>query len=306
MAPPTPLRVACLGDSWISDYERGEHADYWKLESHLPEAVLERLREECDRDVEFLVAGFPGFTASRLLQLAKLCRLRDLARVHDRRGVHLPAQGSLRTELWKLGVPCAWADSNGSTPEEDVDLVLIVAGYNDLKYGERGGADAVAQKLLQLRRLYASRGIEAIIVTIGEGSPCVERMRRRANRRLLAEGSGDVVSCDDLVRGLGREMWANMEHFTPDGYRAVGSMLGAVVAQRLREGSLCCRGQQPCWTDAAWTWHSEAESRCGARTVPSHGTPSAGAAAWSGAGRHRPEPPADRWAGGWGWEWWRW
>jgi len=252
--------VACLGDSWISDYERGEHADYWKLESHLPEAFLERLEAESDRDVEFVIAGFPGFTSARLLQLAKLCRLRDMARVHERRGVHLPASGSLKTALWQLGIPCAWADSESQ--EEDVDLVLIVAGYNDLKYGE-GGPDAVARRLLQLRRLYASRGVEAVLVTIGEGAPDVEARRRRANRRLLADAEAGVVSCDDFVRGLGREMWANMEHFTPEGYRALGSMLGASAAQRLREGTLCSPDSAPRRREWDESWWDEVERSCG-------------------------------------------
>lgn len=230
-----PLQVAVFGDSWVSDYERGEHADYWNLESHLPEGLRQRLSADASCEVDLVIAGFPGFTAARLLEFAELCRLRDMAHVYHHRGCYLPLQGDLKTLLLARNIPCAWADERDLV-SEDVDIVVIIAGYNDLKYGAFK-ADEVAGKLLALRGLYAARGVEAVLVTVGEGSPDLEAQRHRVNELLLADGG--TVGCDEFVRALGRDMWANMDHFTPEGYRALGGMLGSAIACRLGSSLAC-------------------------------------------------------------------
>jgi len=264
-----PFRVACFGDSWITDYERGEHADYWKTESQLPEGLRTRLADTLDKEVELVIAGFPGYTAARLLDLARLCRLRDMSRVYSQKGSHLPRHGDLKTMLTTQGIPCAWSEEDKWAVEEDVDMVVIVAGYNDLLYGELR-PEQVVQKLLQIRQLYVDRGVDAVLVTVGQGSRAVESWRRRANKLLLVQGGSSVVNCDPFVNSLGRSMWANQDHLTPEGYKDLGCQLGSTVAERVHGKPTGGWGWDKAYTEqesscTAWTqstqWCHEARKR---------------------------------------------
>ena len=175
----------------MSDWARGENADYWKLESPLPHAFSAGLEARGWAVDDIVVAGCPGQTAGRLLDLAKLCRLRDISKVHARRGDHLPLHGDLVSPLVKLEIPMHWDHKM----DEELDVVVIFAGYNDLKYGT-ADADEVARTMLELRDLYVSRGVDAFIVTIGAGDPRFDWQRRRVNAQLLAHGAvdGDALS----------------------------------------------------------------------------------------------------------------
>jgi len=253
-----PLRVACLGDSWVTDYERGEHADYWKTESPLPEGLQQKLASTLDREVELVIAGFPGYTAARLLDLARLCRLRDMSCVYSQKGSHLPRHGDLQTLLSERGISCSWSEDGWrNAVEEDVDMVVIIAGYNDLLYGELG-PQQVVHRLLHLRQLYVDRGMDVVLVAIGQGSHDVESSRWRANKLLLAQGGPSVVKVDEFVKNLDRSMWANKDHLTPNGYRSLGCQLGSVVAEKI-----CMKSA------GGWDWkrgYGDQESRCTAWT----------------------------------------
>merc|ERR1712129_429607 len=96
--------------------------------------------------------------------------------------------------MGEQGIPSAWSeDSWRNAAEEDVDIAFIVAGYNDLLYGELW-PEQVVRKLLQLRQLYMDRGVDVVLVTIGQGSYSMEPWRRRANNLLLAQGGPSVVN----------------------------------------------------------------------------------------------------------------
>jgi len=221
------LCVAILGDSWVSDFERGENADWWKLESPLPYAVADGLVAHGVPVSKTLVCGFPGFTASRLLDLAQRCSLRDMAKIQARKGFPLPIRGTLGPLLSERGVSGMWA---GSWMSEEVDIVVIIAGYNDLKYRE-ANADQVARFLFQLQDLYTRRDVEPIIVSIGAGKPCLDRQRARVNELLFSQPG--TVDCDVLVNQLGDGAWCNKEHFTADGYVDLGHMLARAIKEQL-------------------------------------------------------------------------
>merc|ERR1719330_994772 len=70
------LRLACLGDSWVCDWL--ESLGDWKINTPMPLALRDGL-EASGFEVELVVAGFPGATVERILELARICRLRDMA-----------------------------------------------------------------------------------------------------------------------------------------------------------------------------------------------------------------------------------
>eukprot|EP00928_Gymnodinium_smaydae_P065537 TRINITY_DN48658_c0_g1_i1.p1 TRINITY_DN48658_c0_g1~~TRINITY_DN48658_c0_g1_i1.p1 ORF type:complete len:285 (-),score=41.59 TRINITY_DN48658_c0_g1_i1:268-1122(-) len=221
------LRVACLGDSWVSDWA-GE-ADSWRLESPLPWALKQQLEKLTGRAVELIVAGLPGFTAKRMSELAKLCRLRDIAEMQASNGWQLPCEGDLQEALMSRG---AREDSRhrwGGVLPEDVDIVVIIAGYNDLRYDSDSGED-VAQHVLGLRQLYAERRhVDALVLTIGEGRPEVESRRQCANLVLRKAGA---IDCDPFVASLPAEAWGNSEHLIAEGYATLGVKVADAIAMR--------------------------------------------------------------------------
>lgn len=223
MAPV--LRLACLGDSWVSDWAWGCGSNGgWGFRSPLTEALCDGL-SALGHQVEIVLCGLPGYTSERVLELANLCRLRDLASLLRGSGDNMP-RGNLAKLLSAYGV--ARYSSDGAA--EDVDAVLVIAGYNDLRRGD--SPRQIARRLLQIRELYQQRGVEALVVSVGEGRPHLERWRRRVNAQLMA-GDPRAIDCDELLLGLDNSNWEECEHFTEQGSRVVGKLLAQAVAVRL-------------------------------------------------------------------------
>jgi hypothetical protein len=187
------------------------------LKSPLPEGLQEGLQANDLADAELIIAGFPGYTADRLLALSKLCSLRCLASLNG--GSELPWYGDLKSPLRSTGVHLWSGDAHR---DEDVDVVFIIAGYNDFSHDD-ASPKQVYKTLTSLQDLYSKRGAVAIIVTPGEGRPEYEKQRQVLNSWLLERHR--VVDCDSLVCKLRDDAWANMEHFTEEGSKTLGTLL---------------------------------------------------------------------------------
>lgn len=214
------LRLAVFGDSWVSRF-----VDESTLDSSLPNGFLTRLLENTAMDGELVVAGFPGFTAKRMLELANMCRLRDMSRIYDSEAGCFWSKGDLKSEVVENAVPMI--GMLRKTVDEDIDVVVIIAGYNDLAEGD---SIEVYETLAQLRDLYFARGVCPILVTIGEGRPDVEEKRQTVNRWLLEKR--EAVDCDPLIQKLGNDAWQSWTHLKPEGSRSLGSLLADAMASR--------------------------------------------------------------------------
>merc|ERR1712032_259719 len=215
------LRVAVLGDSWVSSW-KGD----WTLTSALPEGLKVGLHSHRSADIELITAGFPGFTADRIFSLANLCRLRCMSQLEG--GGSLPWYGDLKSPLRRLGFSLLCEDDRKS--DEDVDAVVIVAGYNDFSH-DQAKAEKVFRTLTTLQDLYTNRGILAVLVTPGQGHAEYEEQCQLLNSWLF--GRQYVVDCDALVNKLGDDAWQNMEHLTEEGSRQVGILLADAVCVHL-------------------------------------------------------------------------
>jgi len=171
------------------------------------------------------IAPFGGASARRLLQLTQVCRLRDLALFTDRHG-WLPQQGNIAEVMERAGVPM-----RAGSVAEDVDIVLVIAGYNDLKRG--ASALDVVQTLLELEKVFKTRGVEMILVTMGRGHAHLEEERLRANASCM-QRCACVIDCDRLLERLGPSAWENHDHLTSDGYVALGRLLAAELVDHLK------------------------------------------------------------------------
>lgn len=237
------LRVAVLGDSWVSSW-----ADEWVLESALPAGLKAGLRANTSSDIELIVAGFPGFTADRLLSLAERCRLRCLARLSTLNGGdELPWYGDLTSSLLAAGVPSLCKDGQGVN--EHVDVVVIIAGYNDLSHDE-ADAKQVYTSLSRLQEIYAARGVRSVLVTLGQGRPQFEEQRQLLNHWLLQKCL--AVDCDALVARLGDDDWENMEHLTQEGSWALGFLLADHVSGRFSERNRGRNCKDSCKQSSQW------------------------------------------------------
>lgn len=231
---PRRLRLAVLGDSWVTSWEEVRD-EGWHLMSPLPKGLRDGLDElGCWRCVELIVAGFPGSTAGRLLDLARLVRLREMSMLVDRFSGKLPWRGDLSKMVARFGV---LADQQGLPVREDVDAVVLVAGWNDLRYGISG--PEAAGRLLELRRLYRARGLEAIPLSIGRGLSAprdLEARRTHANTQLVMTGL--AVNTDALLEDLRPHAWKDSGHLTCASAEKVGRRLaGAVSARLVGEGA---------------------------------------------------------------------
>jgi len=215
------LRVAVLGDSWVSSW-KGD----WTLTSALPEGLKAGFHIHMSADIELITAGFPGFTADRIFSLANLCRLRCLSQLEG--GNSLPWYGDLKSPLRRLGFSLLCEDDQES--DEDVDVVVIVAGYNDFSH-DQAKAKKVFRTLTTLQDLYTNRGVLAVLVTPGQGRAEYEEQRQLLNSLLF--GRQYVVDCDALVNKLDDDAWENMEHLTEEGSRQVGILLADAVCVHL-------------------------------------------------------------------------
>ncbi|CAE7779180.1 TTN [Symbiodinium sp. CCMP2456] len=77
-----PLRVALIGDSWVTDlYQKSDGNRVRK--SHTAWAMEASLRQRLGQgvQVDFIFAGFPGTRSRALLSMCWLCRLRDMAKL---------------------------------------------------------------------------------------------------------------------------------------------------------------------------------------------------------------------------------
>jgi len=123
---------------------------------------------------------------------------------------------------------------------EEVDLLVVVLGCNDLNHQATGAE--VAGRLEALRRLYNGRGAEVVLVSVGGAGPGevedlqdFEAERSWVNAWLLAEGG--VVDCDLLLRDLDPGLWEDGWHLKKEGYRLFGDRIAeAVMSQSLSAG----------------------------------------------------------------------
>eukprot|EP00928_Gymnodinium_smaydae_P090447 TRINITY_DN74241_c0_g1_i1.p1 TRINITY_DN74241_c0_g1~~TRINITY_DN74241_c0_g1_i1.p1 ORF type:complete len:444 (-),score=38.69 TRINITY_DN74241_c0_g1_i1:237-1517(-) len=226
MAPR--LRVACFGDSWIVDRTLGPNG--LEDKTPLPDA-LRSVFEKRSRDVELIVAGFPGATSYQLLDLAQACKVRDMARLSQQR---CSIKGNIWSTLEHFGIPFLEDEVGITGPREDIDVIAIIAGSNDL-YQHFSGYDIVGQ-LYRLRRIFTRRGIEVVFLSLALAPsvkaefPDFEREREYGNSRLLAEEG--VVDYDELMIGFGPGLWQDECHLTEEGYKALGERLAVAISAR--------------------------------------------------------------------------
>lgn len=210
--------------------------------SPISEALDASLRERgCEAEVS--TAGFPGACADTLLFLARRCSLPNMAWLASKR-VSLKNLGKTLTSY---RVPAL-----DPMAAEDADVVVLLAGANDLNKGATG--EETASRLLTLQRLYARRGAEVVLLSVGGASPErtpewpeYEEGRTAANKRLFAERSAWVVDSDALLEGIGEEDWVEGWHLTEKGYKIVGDRLAAHIASHLDSSA---------FADAKVSWSS--------------------------------------------------
>eukprot|EP00930_Biecheleria_cincta_P059693 TRINITY_DN45414_c0_g1_i1.p1 TRINITY_DN45414_c0_g1~~TRINITY_DN45414_c0_g1_i1.p1 ORF type:complete len:758 (+),score=88.11 TRINITY_DN45414_c0_g1_i1:60-2333(+) len=223
------LRFACLGDSWVACWTEDADGVPKKIVAPMP-AALQAGLEARGQSLELLVAGFPGATTERLLDLVKICRLRDMVPMSSC-GHSIKDDLVSRLEFRNV---CFAAAANERLAE-DVDVVLVAVGSNDLCYESL--RQQVIGRLFLLRQIYVERGVEVILVSLGGVQPGgakdryeidMEANRACVNARLLKEDW--VLNFDDLMAGLGASLWLDSWHLTVEGCQTYGERLAEAIS----------------------------------------------------------------------------
>ena len=234
----SPLRLACLGDSWVCSWTDGEEK---KIKADMPIALRNGM-ESRSENVELVVAGFPGATTERVLPLVQICRLRDMALMSEH-GCSI--KDDLVRRLEEQQIPFLADATNSATLNEDVDVVLLAVGSNDLCQEDL--SQQVLGRLFKLRQIYIERGVDVLLVSLGGAGPeaagqCwwseLEANRVCINSQLLKEDW--VFNFDWLMDGLmvDKAMWADAWHLSKEGSSAYGDRLAAAVVDYLKNKRL--------------------------------------------------------------------
>lgn len=143
-------------------------------------------------------------------------------------------KGDLAAQCEHASIPTLYdLEQLGLTASEDLDLVVVVVGSNDLYYHS---AEHILWHLRELKRLLCSRGLEVMMCSLFLGTrekrecPWLEQRRQAVNRKLLKEDG--VIDCDGLFANFPSELWKNSFHLKREGYREFGRRLAGHVAKR--------------------------------------------------------------------------
>ena len=144
------LRVAFFGDSWMGEWHHGTVVP-------TPIAVSARtvLQERLQHGFEMTVVAFPGCTAMHALCLAEYCSVQDMA--------YWSSRG------WSIRSTIAMYEEGGWPVDDEVDLIVVMLGSNDLE--KEHEPLVVAPRPTEFQKLYAQRGKEVAFVTVGGAGP---------------------------------------------------------------------------------------------------------------------------------------
>ena len=191
-----PLRVALIGDSWVTDlYQRSDGKRVRK--SHTAWAMKASLEQRL-REVEFVFAGFPGTRTKALQALCSLCCVRDVAR--------LAKLGySWKYDPWTALEEQRIRPLSEENKGEELDVAVICLGSNDL-YDQ-----ASSEILSQLKRLHQHlefRGVEVCQCSVylheseRQAWPDADQTCQQVNMSLLKDSSVNLVSLDAFLQSL--------------------------------------------------------------------------------------------------------
>lgn len=214
------LRLGCLGDSWVTDREENAEGQ-WFLVSPLASALRSGLETRGLGVLELISAGFPGCQAENILDVAQYMPIRDLAVVSE---TGWSIRGDMKRTMADLRLK--------GGDKEEIDVLVVLLGANDLNHYASG--QELFDKLMSLRRLYADRSVDTVLVTVGGAGPGAEGSwpeydieRLKANARLMQEDA--VIDCDALNAKLEVSHWKEGWHLSPEGYALFGDMLAEAL-----------------------------------------------------------------------------
>ena len=199
-----PLRVALIGDSWVTDLYQSDGKRVRK--SHTAWAMEAALRQRLGQ-VDFVFAGFPGTRANALLTLCSLCRLRDVAKL------------AKKGYSWKYDQRSALREQkirplSEESRDEELDVVVICLGSNDL-YDQN--ASQILGHLTKLHRLLEFRGVEVCQCSVylhdseRQAWPEADQTCQMVNHELLKASSCiNIIHLDSFLQGLKPCHWRNM------------------------------------------------------------------------------------------------
>lgn len=237
---PGCLRLACIGDSWVTDWSE-ESPDKWRMHTPMTDALRAGFSALGSADIELITAGFPGATSARILELAQLCKVRDMAKLSAK---SVSIKQHLEYKLEKAGITNLKSLPRDARVCEDIDVIVLVLGSNDLSTSTWDCAsDSILHRLRKLKHIFRVRGSEVVTVSVGGGAnsllmadmtaeelQALEEQRAHTNAALLAEDG--VVDCDALLHGLVNPWKADGWHLTDEGYEAFGRRLAQRIVRR--------------------------------------------------------------------------
>lgn len=196
-----PLRVALIGDSWVTDlYEKSDGNRVRK--SHTAWAMEASLRQRLGQgvQVDFVFAGFPGTRSRALLSMCWLCRLRDMAKL-AKMGYswkYDPARALKEQRLQPL---------SEQPQEEELDVAVICVGSNDL-YDQP--SSEILRTLSELCKHLEFRGVEVcqcslyLHETERQAWPEADQTCQQVNETL--KGSS-CIDLDGFLQSLSPQHW---------------------------------------------------------------------------------------------------
>jgi lysophospholipase L1-like esterase len=198
-------RVLCYGDSLTAGTTSEDYVPY----PYAPH--LEEMLRKDDYDVVVRHVGLPGWATSSMLE-------------------QLDGPAGLKTAVQAIQMP-------------SLSLVVILAGTNDLAYGD-ASVDDITNNLLQLHRIAWECGVPR---TVAVGVPpsgyqatnkAARNIVNEVNDRLRETSEGCTMAYTPFPFPFeeGGENWdEDGLHFTPIGYRRLGESLAPVVRRILQE-----------------------------------------------------------------------
>ncbi|CAE7946563.1 ptprf [Symbiodinium sp. KB8] len=221
-----PLRVALIGDSWVTDlYEKSDGNRVRK--SHTAWAMEASLRQRLGQgvQVDFVFAGFPGTRSRALLSMCWLCRLRDMAKL-AKMGYswkYDPARALKEQRLQPL---------SEQPQEEELDVAVICVGSNDL-YDQP--SSEILRTLSELCKHLEFRGVEVcqcslyLHETERQAWPEADQACQQVNETL--KGSS-CIDLDGFLQSLSPQHWRDEHHLADSGYKLLGQKLAGAVEER--------------------------------------------------------------------------
>jgi len=244
-----PRRIFCFGDSLTAGTSPPNH-ELFPYAKHLEEAINSRNSVDADVDVDVDIdidididktvqvrwKGYPGWTAPALL-----------------------SNGGLSDFLAKAKAAQQQQENNGSQeqqPQPAIDLVVVLAGTNDLAYATDGRE--IFESIKAIHELAFSQGLVHQTIALGippsgwqAKSESARSLASEVNAKLesWAATTGDATSTSTSmstavfvpfpIQEYNRQsdLWSpDGLHFSPKGYQTIGESLAPIVADILWKG----------------------------------------------------------------------